>query len=1355
MAVSTHHTFTITTFDPDSMKWNRWVQKLEGDFQLFKTEENEKAHYLLHYCGHDGYDKVCDDIAPESPYSKTYEQIKAILEKNYNTDPVEIMEVFNFHNRKQNEGESIQDFMAALRKLSVNCSFGIYKDIALRNQFVCGLRSEKIQGKLLEKRELTLQSAIDSAAAMESSMNNAAQIHRNGNSNFSVNYVSNNKQNKLNKNLPYSNNKLSAQNNTNHINTKIENNNSLKCYRCGNENHLANKCGYKNSICSFCNIKGHIVSVCTKKKNSKPVNHIESCPCEIRDLDIFKIEKIDSVDYHDKIWLEMIVEDVPIVFEVDTGSPVTIINLDFKNKFFPNQEMISSKLDLITYCKTSIDVRGFIEVTGEYDGRICTLPLYVVNSDRHPLIGREWIRKYHINIMKFIKNEIHNIEIPKNTDGRLKILFNDYKEVFATTIGHITDIQAKIHLKDGTKPVFCKARPVPFSLKPKIEAELDNLLENNILVKVDHSDWATPLVTVLKPNGSVRICGDYKITINPNIMVDKHPLPTIDELFTSMSGGDKFSKIDLTKAYLQLEVRKEDRYLLTLNTHKGLFEPSRLMYGLSSAPAIWQREIEIILQGILGVTVFLDDIKITGPDDKTHLDRLKQVLARLHARNIRVNLEKCEFFSDSIQYCGYVIDRNGIHKVKGKIDAIQNMPRPKNVDEIRSFVGLINYYGRFLKNLSTTIYPLNNLLKKENPFLWNSDCEEAFNEVKVQMQSDVILAHYDPHKKLVLATDASCYGVGAVLSHIDKNGVEQPIQFASQTLSKTQQKYTQIDKEAYGIIFGVQKFTQYLFGRKFILQVDNKPLVQILSPNKDLPNFTAMRMQHYALFLRIFDYDIKFRDTKSHANADAFSRLPTLTSFPDDQFEATDIVELCQIETLPVHVKELGEITTKDQKLKSLLQGLRTGREVAPSDRFNINQNEFALQEDCLMRGSRVYIPEPLRKRVLDELHSTHFGVVRMKSLARSYFWWENLDSEIELLAKNCSQCQLYQSNPVKVPVHRWDPPSKPFERVHVDFAGPIYGIYLFVLVCAYSKWPEVHIMKNITTAATITVCRKIFSCFGLPMVFVSDHGTQFTSGEFQDFLKKNGIIHKMGAPYHPATNGQAERYVRTIKEKLKNMDCSKTEVELYLSNILLNYRKTVHPATGKSPALMIFNRDVRSRLDMMIPTNSPESHNTNLNPRSLLVGTRVSVREYLHRDVKWRFGNVMNKVGDLHYDVKLDDGRIWRRHIDQIREIGMNTPIESEADLETYIPNSEPLISPVSSDNKSQEMNPPNSNIKNSTGIPIGEYIPHEMIQSTSSPLISSQDSQAIESCNSDENNYSKLRRSTRIKKPIKKLDL
>lgn len=1271
--------FTIEPFDRHKMKWSRWVERLEGAFVLFGTGEQAKLPMLLHFMGGETYDVVSDKLAPVKPQTKNYDEIVQLLEQHFNPEPLEILENFRFWCRRQGDvraEESIDDYLISLRKLAITCNFGNYLNTALRNQFVFGLKDHTMRARLLEVKNLTLDQARNIAISLEQSVKGGQEIQSR---------IYKPEANLLER--PTAKYAKSKVNKTGNAANKVSNN-KRACYRCGSTAHFANKCSHTKTVCNFCKMTGHLQKVCMKKNSSGgrgEAHQVEENRKYEIDRETIDTEELcgvyDAADRGSKggkFWIELPVNEKRINFEIDSGSPVSIISVDAFKQLFPCAKLCQSDLELVSYSGNAIELCGMCVVQVEHEEEKYELRLYVAKNKKHALLGRSWIRALRICFNKYYDDVNTLLEACEKSEITVDNLIKRYGCVFEKSMGKIKGLSATLQLKRNVQPVYLKARSVPFAIRDAVKEEIENLVKEGVLVKVNHSSWATPVVPVMKLNNKVRLCGDYKITINPNLVVDEHPLPTVEELFANVSGGDKFTKIDLSQAYLQLEVDPECQELLTLSTHMGLYRPTRLMYGVNSAPAIWQRLMEEVLSGIPGVTVFLDDIRITGPNDAVHLQRLEEVLIRLSKYNMRANLDKCQFFSKQIQYCGYVIDRYGIHKEQKKIDAVQNMPVPENKDQVRSFVGLVNYYGRFFPQLSTILYPLNRLLRNEVPFQWSSQCDKAFKKVKEEMQSERFLVHYNPEFPLILATDASPYGVGAVLSHVYPDGSERPIQYASQTLNETQRRYKQVDREAYAIIFGVRKFHQYLCGRKFTLMTDNEPLKQIFSETKGLPTMAALRMQHYATFLQAFNYTIKFRPTKEHCNADAFSRLPISSRKPDSTVEEVELVEVSIIETLPMTAEHLAKSTSVDSTVKILIQGLKNGKTVDPRDRFGIDQSEFTLQKGCIMRGIRVYVPPQLRKQVLDELHSTHFGITRMKTLARGYVWWQHIDKDIEELVKNCAACQITRPNPPKVSLHCWERPKQPFERVHVDFAGPFMGSYFIVFVDAFTKWPEVKIVRDITTSTTIHACRELFATFGIPCVLVSDHGVQFTASEFQSFLSNNGVFHKMGAPYHPATNGQAERFIQTFKNKMKALNCDRNKMHAELFNILLTYRKTIHPVTGKSPSMMLFGRQIRSRLDLMLPNQADEYEKPETNVRSISEGARVAARDYIDKQ-KWKYGNVIEKLGKLHYKVKLDDDRIWKRHIDQLREVGIHLrdpsqtsssppPVEAEAAVQQTI---------------------------------------------------------------------------------------
>ena len=277
-----------------------------------------------------------------------------------------------------------------------------------------------------------------------------------------------------------------------------------------------------------------------------------------------------------------------------------------------------------------------------------------------------------------------------------------------------------------------------------------------------------------------------------------------------------------------------------MNTHLGLYRYTRLPFGVASAPAIFQRTMDQLLNGLTGVRCYLDDIIITGKSTEEHLNHLSQVLEQLQNKGFRLKKDKCHFLQSSVEYLGHVIDTNGLHTTPTKQQAIAEARAPTNTSELRSFLGLVNYYGRFLPNVSTTLHPLNRLLRKGAAWAWSKKCEETFQAIKGMLSSDQVLTHYNPTLPLSLAADASAYGVGAVISQTYADGGERPIAYASRTLMTAGQKYAQVEKEVLALVFGVKRFHQYLYGRIFTLITDHKPLTTILGPYHAIPTLERL-----------------------------------------------------------------------------------------------------------------------------------------------------------------------------------------------------------------------------------------------------------------------------------------------------------------------------------------------------------------------------------------------------------------------------------------------------------------------------------------------------------------------------------
>jgi hypothetical protein len=705
----------------------------------------------------------------------------------------------------------------------------------------------------------------------------------------------------------------------------------------------------------------------------------------------------------------------------------------------------------------------------------------VVKGDRPSLLGRNWLQ--HIKLDWKSIAALSRAQ-PLSPDG----LIQKYPKVFEGGLGTFTGGAAKIQIREGANSRFHKSRPVPFAIKEAVGKELDRLEAEGIIEKVTTSDWAAPIVAVPKRDGTYRLCGDYKVTTNPVLEVAQYPLPNPSDLFASLAGGKSFTKLDLTQAYQQLLLDQDSKKYTTINTHKGLYQYTRLPFGIASAPAIFQKTMDTILQGIPHVCCYIDDILVTGMDNAQHVRILEEVLQRLEQHGLRLKPEKCSFLQPSVEYLEHRIDSVGIHTLPAKLQAIQEAPPPCNVNQLRSFLGLLNYYGKFIENLATLIHPLNTLLRADTPWNWSQECLKAFMDAKEALTSSTVLAHFDPNLPIVLAGDASSYGIGAVISvRIKTNGSERPIAFASRTLSQSEKNYAQLEKEALSLIFGIKKFHQYLYGRRFTLLTDHKPLLTLLGPKTGIPSLAAARLQRWAVLLSAYTYDIKFRSTQNHANADGLSRLPLDTPLPEEVSEAT-LFNVAQLESLPVTNKQVQLITSRDPTLSLVLRYTREGWPQKMSDEltpFFRRRDQITVEGNSLLWGIRVIIPQQPRALILADLHRSHPGVVRMKCIARSHFWWPGLDQDIETLVKGCQPCQQEKPSPPAAPLHPWIWPAAPWERVHVDFAGPFQGNMFLIVIDAHSKWPEVVTMTSTTAESTVCVLRNMFTSHKFPQQLV------------------------------------------------------------------------------------------------------------------------------------------------------------------------------------------------------------------------------------------------------------------------------
>ncbi|XP_024081037.1 uncharacterized protein K02A2.6-like [Cimex lectularius] len=1013
-------------FNHESGSWTLFLKRLGNLFITYNvSDENIKKAYLLASLGDSTYNLLISLCIPSDPEETnvTFKNIADLLSNHFK--PVRAILCYrqDFYSARQEEDENVTVFSARLRTLASYCAFGPELDNLLRDIFIMGLRDSNVKNRLME--EDVSKPDFDFAKALKLASSREA----------TTNYQVNQPTHTIKTELAEIHNIRQPGGNKNKT--------TSKCFHCGWKNHQAKDCKFKNATCHSCSKVGHLASMCKWKIKRKVVSKHKFLPEEKEDEvclsdSLFSIQMENNNDKPKPIQIELMVENKKHVFELDTGSIYNVISKNYYMNHFQSYPIRENDIRLTDYVGHPIRPIGktLIPVNcPKYNGK---MEFYIIDKGGPPLIGRKGLNLLNqTGVSQIFYNEM---KICPDAPEDIRQILSEFPSVFSREGGVFSGKKVTLKVKENVRPVFLRARTLPIALKDKVEEELKRLVKEDILEPVDHSPWGTPIVPVLKPNGTIRVCGDYRCTVNPFLEETGNSLPRVDHLCSNFGGATCFSKINLRNAYQQLELDEESKQITTINTHMGLLRYKRLCFGISTAPAVFQRIMDKLLTGIKGVGTLLDDICVTGRTRQEHNQKLKLVLSILEKANLRANPTKCVFAQTSINYLGHVIDKNGLHTTDQHVKAIRNSPRPKDVTTLKSFLGMVTFYIKFIPKAAEILHPLYSLLKQNNRWIWSEKCEQAFKKIKQVLTSRPVLTHFNQKLPLRLTVDASAKAVGAVLSHVLPEG-ERPIAYASQVLNSAQQKYPSIEREAYAIIFGYTKFKDYLFCKEFELVTDHRPLMYIFGARKKLPVYAANRLQRWAYLISNYNYSIKCVKSKDNC-ADYLSRIDWGKQPAIDPLDEVNYFHFVA-ETVPFRLdwKKIKQGTRNDPELSrvvdSVVQGYRLPREIK-YEPFIRRDKELTVEKGCLMWGYRVIIPQKFRETVLRELHANHFGSTKMKSLARSYFWWPSMDSNIENISKDCEVCCRFRENPPKSILQPWSWPSTTWTRLHVDFLGPI-----------------------------------------------------------------------------------------------------------------------------------------------------------------------------------------------------------------------------------------------------------------------------------------------------------------------------
>lgn len=1136
--------------------WHQWYKRFERYLAvsgLSSKTDKEKIDILLYIMGEESEEVLIQfPIVPA-----TFTQMVKRFEDYFIPRRNVIFERFQFNSRVQKPGESADSFITSLHHLAEHCEFSVLKESLIRDRIVVGMLDKKTSERLQLQATLTLAEAVIAAKQAELQAQQSAIIRQETLSG-QVNAVLSKK--KFSQDKHWSSKKKKV--------PEI-------CSYCGLQFHIREKCPAKNSKCRSCQKKGHWDKVCHSKttaiqKTVKNVN-VEECN-ETNELFLGQIK----LNNQNQWTVDIAVKELQITtpFLVDTGAdviciPQRILPQEFSNKCSPCNEIISGPVG------KGINVLGKIQLTLEYCHKVCCMSVFIIKDLTLPILGRPGILK--LDIINFSNN---NLELAKAdfinsvvvSHSKINIL-HEYPDVFKE-IGVFKD-EISIKLKEDAKP-FVQASPrvVPIPLLPKLKYQLDKLLKLNIIESVEvHTDWVAPIVVVPKGD-TVRICGDYT-KLNNYVLRSHYPLPKVETSLSQLKGSKYFSKLDANSGFYQIRLDKESQRLTTFITPFGRFMFKRLPFGISCAPEYFSLKFSRLFSEITGVLIHVDDLLIHARTIEEHDKILKRVLTRLQEEGITLNASKCAIGVQKVTFLGHIVSTKGVEVDPRRVEAITKYPDPTCKREVQQLLGMINFASRYILNKSEILEPISSLLKNDVSFIWDKPQKEAFRKIKQQLTEAPCLAFFDPSKNVIVSADASSYGIGCALMQ-EADGIKQLVAYGSRTLTSTESRYAQIEKESLALTWACERFQEYVVGIPITLETDHKPLIQVLQ-TKNLDSLTP-RLQRFRMRLMRYDYRILYTPGDKLVVADALSRNPLNDKPVSDELSSeTEAYVKLIVKTLPVKNQFLQKIISeqsadsvcqilKEYTLSGWPEKAKLSVELIPYYQY---RDDISFVENLLLKDSRIIIPNSLQLEVLNFIHMGHLGIVKCRERAKVSVWWIGLSTQLANLIRSCPNCVEERSN-TKEPFIKDTPPVRPWQIVATDLFK--YKIWYLIVTDYYSRFFEIVPLTRLTELDVIAEMKTIFARHGIPDVVRSDNGPQFQRA-FKNFANEYQFKHITSSPYYPQSNGAVEAAVKVAKNLLKK----NSDINL----ALLSYRSTPLEC-GFSPAELLFSRKVKSLVPML-----------------------------------------------------------------------------------------------------------------------------------------------------------------------------
>ena len=1220
--------------------WREWIEDFEDETSYFEiTEIRDRVNALKIYGGKE-IKKLARNLPETAPVvgDDDYKKLKRKLNNHFLPKKNKHHARYTFNKQKQIIGESVVTYAARLREKSKDCEFGEQTDDRILEHLIQTIKDSELVKRSIQKK-WNLDQFLEEASQREDINQQVKDMKED----FKISKVGHESEDSPPKSGKWGRRRnpkkkpLRPPGKRDH--KKDEKKKGKSCGYCGKTgaHPPGRNCPAYGQQCLKCGKYNHYASCCrtgaqtqegskeTKRERVKKTAEAEETSSDSDDDYIYlqetaqhlhRVKKIRSGPNQDTVLIR--IGDIDAFVEPDSGASANVMDeYQFKALKHRSQEIkeLEPSRDTLKTLQSDLSVKGEFTTTLRNKNRGTQSKFLVIQGkmDSPPLLSKSTLME--LGMLKIdpegtLKetNELR-IKTLKTPDDSIETVLREYSEVFQG-IGCFREkntgkkIEVKLEMETDAKPVAQKPRPVPYHLQKPLKDWLDQGVKEEIFEKVPEGEaisWCSPLVVQPKPKFTemkseeleshmIRASIDMRI---PNQSMKRSRCvqsPRVEDFIYRLHDCKIFTKLDLRQGYHQLALDPSTRQVATFSTPWGNYRPQRLVFGGKSSQDVFDEAMFRIFGDIHHCLNQRDDILLGGRDQTEHREVLETVLKRARDHGITFNREKCQFGVEQIEFFGHVFTKDGLKPSPDKVRAVKECGVPENKEAVRSFLGMAGYLDNFIQNYAAIAAPLYQLTRKETKFHWGKQEEEAFRKIQDTISSEKTMAFFDPSKPIILRTEASFNeGLSAALLQKTDRGI-QPVHFISRTMTETEKRYSQTEKDALAIKWAKERLRIYLLGApRFRIVTAHKPLVPLFNKVKAK---VPPRIEKWIMEMQDVDYELVYEPGKDEADPlDFLSRYP----LPETGHDKTEKIIRWNVNAEhAVVVTRIREETQKDEIMQRLAKRIAKGdwekhkRDKDLEPYLHVKQ-ELSVAEGLIFRERRIVLPPALQRKVVKLGHSLgHLGKTKTKQMLREKYWFPLMNSMIDTAIDQCYECQVATKGDREEPIKVTSIPNRPWDTVSIDHGGPYPdGHYNLVLIDKRTRYPVVESVPSTDFQTNKEKLKHIFATYGTPRRIESDNGPPFNSKEFNEFAKQEGFQHHRVTALHPRANGEVERFMQTLNktEQIANLQ-GKTRLERRnaVQDMLIAYRSTPHPATGVAPYEALKGTPVRMKLDYIEP---------------------------------------------------------------------------------------------------------------------------------------------------------------------------